>query len=133
MHGNIARRGLWVVTAAAWAAAGTLWHYGLHDRHAADLLAVTASLASVGVGVSLWYRIRRAEQSVLTTWFESPALARRVTELEGRCAAMADNTTQAEALSRALTAAFEHAGLPVPDGLECRRHLRVVCDEKVRG
>jgi len=118
MHGRLARRGLWIVTGAAWAAAGILWHYGLHDRHAADLLAVTASLASVGVGAGLWRRIRRAEQSVLTTWFESPALVRRVTELETRCACYeARNAELFQLMARA-------AGVPAPG--EAQPDLRVV-------
>jgi len=112
MHGRLARRGLWIVTGAAWAAAGILWHYGLHDRHAADLLAVTASLASVGVGAGLWRRIRRAEQSVLTTWFESPALVRRVAELETRCAAQ----DEAWAAWRAANGSTQPPGLTVVRG-----------------
>ena len=117
MHGRLARRGLWIVTAAAWAAAVTLWHYGLHDRHAADLLAVTASLASVCVGAGLWRRIRRAEQSVLTTWFESPALVRRVSELEQQCACYeAKNAELFQMMAMA-------AGVPPPDP---RPDLRVV-------
>jgi hypothetical protein len=84
MRGRSARRGLWIVMAASWAAMGVLGHYGLDIHPAADIAAVVAVTASACVTVMLW---------------------RRVAGLEARCACyeakLADVFTTMEAAAKA--------------------------------